>query len=114
MSLVLITRKIIVYSDVKVNRKIFLFAEVTVVFEDVVDSINFPNVAVCPLHIELFGLEQCDHVLLLCFDWKRGVDSGAACVDMLAGEVWVSAGLEHYLPEWFLFSHNGIQYIRFF
>ena len=92
----------------------FLFAEVTVIFEDVVNSIDFPHVAVCPFFVELFGLEQCGHVLLLCFDWKRGVDSGAACVDVLAFEVWVSACLEHYLPECFLISHNGDQYIRIF
>ena len=93
---------------------IFISAKVRMIFEDVVNSIDFPNVAVCPLHIELFGLKQCDHVLLLCFDWKRGVDSGAACVDVLAFEVWVSACLEHYLPECFLISHNGDQYIRIF
>ena len=51
----------------------FLFAEVTVIFKDVVNSIDFPHVAVCPLHIELFGLEQCNHILLLCFDGERGV-----------------------------------------
>ena len=90
------------------------FAEVAVIFEDVVNSENLPHVTVCPLHIELLGLKQFDHVLLFCFDWKRGVNSGAACVDVLAFEVWVSACLEHYLPECFLISHNGIQYIRIF
>mgnify|MGYP003115519913 FL=1 len=92
----------------------FLFTEVTVIFEDVVNSIDFPHVAVCPFFVELFGLEQCGHVLLLCFDGERGVNSGAACVDVLAFEVWVSACLEHYLPECFLISHNGDQYIRIF
>ena len=92
----------------------FLFAEVAVIFEDIVDSIDFPNVAVCPLHIELFSLEQCNHILLLCFDGERGVNLCASCVDVLAFEVWVSACLEHYLPECFLISHNGDQYIRIF
>ena len=81
------------------------------VFEDVINSENLPHVAVCPFVIELLGLEQFVHVLQPCFDWKRGVDSGAACVDVLAFEVWVSACLEHDLPECFLISHNGIQYI---
>ena len=92
----------------------FLFAEVTVIFKDVVDSIDFPNVAVCPLHIELFSLEQCNHILLLCFDGERGVNPCASCVDVLAFEVWVSACLEHDLPECFLISHNGFSISEFF
>ena len=90
----------------------FLFAEVTVIFEDVVNSENLPHVAVCPLHIELLSLKQFDHVLLFCFNGERGVDSGAACVNVFAREVWVSACLEHYLPECFVISHNANQYIR--
>ena len=89
-------------------------AKVRMIFEDVVNSIDFPNVAVCPVFIKLFGLEQCGHVLLLCFDGERGVNPCASCVDVLAFEVWVSACLEHYLPECFLISHNGDQYIRIF
>ena len=84
-----------------------LFTEVTVVFEDVVNPDNLPHVAVCPFFVKLFGLEQCGHVLLLCFDWECSVNPCAACVDVLAFEVWVSACLEHYLPEFFLFSHNA-------
>ena len=84
------------------------FAEVAVVFEDVVNSENLPHVAVCPFVVELLGLKKFVHVLQPCFDWKRGVDSGAACVDVLAFEVWVSACLEHYLPECFLVSHNSV------
>ena len=85
---------------------IFISAKVRMIFEDVVNSIDFPNVAVCPLHIELFSLEQCDHVLLLCFDWKCSVNPCAACVYVLAFEVWVSASLEHHFPERLLISHN--------
>ena len=78
-----------------------------VILKNVVDSDNLPHVAVCPLHIELLGLKQFDHVLLFCFDWKRGVNPCAACVNVFALKVWVSAGLEHYLPECFLISHNA-------
>ena len=88
----------------------FLFAEVTVVYINPVDSDNLPHVAVCPFFVKLFSLEQCNHILLLCFDGERGANPCASCVDVLAFEVWVSACLEHYLPEFFLFSHNGNQY----
>ena len=91
-----------------------LFAEVVVVFEDVVNSDNLPHVAVCPFVIELLGLKKFVHVLKSCFDWKRGVNPCAACVDVLAGEVWVSACLEHYLPECLSFSHNFKQSITIF
>ncbi len=84
------------------------------ILKNVVNPDNLPHVAVCPFVVELLGLKKFVHVLQPCFDWKRGVDSGAACVDVLAFEVWVSACLEHYLPECFLISHNGIQYIRIF
>ena len=90
------------------------FAEVAVVFKNVFNSENLPHVAVCPFVVELLGFEQFVHILQPCLDWKRGVNSGAACVDVLAFEVWVSACLEHDLPECFLISHNGIQYIRIF
>ena len=89
-----------------------LFAEVAVVLKNVVNPDNLPHVAVCPLHIELLGLEQFDHVLLFCFDGECGVNSVAACQNVLAFEVWVPACLEHYLPECFLISHNANQYIR--
>ena len=82
------------------------------ILENVGNFQNLVNVAVCPLHIELLGLKQFNHILLLCFDWKRGVDSVAACQNVMACEVWVSACLEHYVPECFLISHNGNQYIR--
>ena len=82
------------------------------ILKNVVNPDNLPHVAVCPFVVELLGLKKFVHVLQPCFDWKRGVDSGAACVDVLAFEVWVSACLEHDLPECFLISHNGIQYIR--
>lgn len=81
-------------------------AKVRMIFEDVVNSIDFPNVAVCPVFIKLFGLEQCGHVLLLCFDWKCSVNPCAACVYVLAFEVWVSASLEHHFPERLIISHN--------
>ena len=91
-----------------------LFAEVVVVFEDVVNSDNLPHVAVCPFVIELLGLKKFVHVLQSCFDWKRGVNSGAACVDVLACKLRVSACLEHYLPECLSFSHNFKQSITIF
>ena len=81
-------------------------AKVRMIFEDVVNSIDFPNVAVCPVFIKLFGLEQCSHVLLLCFDWECSVNPCAACVYVLAFEVWVSASLEHHFPERLIISHN--------
>ena len=81
-----------------------------------VNSNNFVNVSVCPLSIEFFSLKQSDHIFLFCFDWKRGVDSVTACQNVLACELWVSAGLEHYVPElvWFSFSHNFKQSITIF
>lgn len=79
-----------------------------VILKNVVNSNNLPHVAVCPFVIELLGLEQFVHVLKSCFDWKRGVNPCAACVDVLAFEVWVPACLEHYLPECFLVSHNSV------
>ena len=91
-----------------------LFAEVVVVFEDVVNSDNLPHVAVCPFVVELLGLEQFVHVLQSCFDWKRGVNPCAACVDVLACKLRVSACLEHYLPECLSFSHNLKQSITIF
>ena len=81
-------------------------AKVRMIFKDVVNSIDFPNVAVCPVFIKLFGLEQCGHVLLLCFDWECSVNPCAACVYVLAFEVWVSASLEHHFPERLIISHN--------
>ena len=85
-----------------------------VILKNVVNLDNLPHVAVCPFHVKLLSLEQFNHIFLFRLDWKRGVDSVTVCVNVFAGEVRVSAGLEHYLPEWFLISHNGIQYIRFF
>ena len=79
-----------------------------VILKNVVNPDNLPHVTVCPLHIELLGLKQFDHVLLFCFDGERGVNPRAACVNVLAREVWVSACLEHYLPECFLVSHNSV------
>jgi len=91
-----------------------LFSEVVVVYKSSVNSNNFVDVSVCPLHIELFSLKQSDHILLFCFDWKRGVDSVTACQNVLACELWVPAGLEHYVPKWFSFSHNFKQSITIF
>jgi hypothetical protein len=91
-----------------------LFSEVIVIFEDVVNSDNFVNVSVCPLHIEFFSFKQSNHIFLFCFDWKRGVDSVTACQNVLACELWVSASLEHYVPKWFSFSHNFKQSITIF
>ena len=81
-----------------------------------VNSNDFVNVSVCPLSIEFFSLKQSDHIFLFCFDWKRGVDSVTACQNVLACELWVSASLEHYVPElvWFSFSHNFKQSITIF
>ena len=79
-----------------------------VILKNVVNPDNLPHVAVCPFHVKLLSLEQFNHIFLFRLDWKRGVDSGAACVNVFAREVWVSAGLEHYLPEWFLVSHNSV------
>ena len=81
-----------------------------------VNSNNFVNVTVRPLPIEFFSFKQSDHIILFCFDWKRGVDSVTACQNVLACELWVSAGLEHYVPElvWFSFSHNFKQSITIF
>jgi len=84
-----------------------LFSEVIVIFKNVMNFENLVNVAVRPLHIELLRFVKLDHIFLLCFDRKRGVNSVAACENVLAGEVWVSACLEDYVPEWFLISHNG-------
>ena len=81
------------------------------VYKSSVNSNNFPNVSVCPLTIEFLSLKKFDHVLLLRFDWKRGVNSGAACMDMLARKLRISAGLKNYIPEFFLFSHNFKQSI---
>ena len=91
-----------------------LFSEVIVVYKSSVNSNNLPNVSVCPLIVELLSFKKFDHVLLLCFDWKRGVNSGAACMDMLACKLWVPAGLEHYLPKCLSFSHNFKQSITIF
>ena len=81
-----------------------------------VNSNNFVNVTVLPLPIEFFSFKQFDHIILFCFDWKRGVDSVTACQDVYACELWVSASLEHYVPElvWFSFSHNFKQSITIF
>ena len=84
-----------------------LFAEVVVIFKNVVNFENLVNVAVCPLHIKLFSFKQFYHIFLFCLDRKRGVNPIAACKNVLAGEVWVSACLEDYVPECFLISHNG-------
>ena len=79
-----------------------------VILKNVVNPDNLPHVAVCPFVVELLGLEQFVHIFQPCFDWKRGVNPCAACVDVLAFEVWVPACLEHYLPECFLVSHNSV------
>ena len=84
------------------------------IFKDIVNVEDFVNIAVCPLHIEFFSFKQSDHILLFCFDWKRGVDSVAACQNVLTCELWVPASLEHYVPEWFSFSHNFKQSITIF
>ena len=91
-----------------------LFSEVVVVYKSAVDSDNLPHVAVCPFHVKLLSLEQFNHIFLFRLDWKRGVDSVTVCVDVFACELRVSAGLEHYFPEFFLFSHNFKQSITIF
>ena len=83
------------------------------VFENVVNSDNFVNISVCPLHIKLLSLVKLNHVFLFCFDWKRGVNPIAACQNVFAGEVWVSTCFKNYVPEWFSFSHNKNYSIRF-
>lgn len=83
-----------------------LFAEVAVVFEDVMNSKNFVNVSVCPLHIEFFSFVKLNHIFFLCLDWKRGMNPIAACQNVLACKFRVSSGLKHYVPKWFTFSHN--------
>ena len=79
-----------------------------VILKNVVNPDNFPHVAVCPFVVELLGLEQFVHILQPCFNGECGVNPCAACVDVLAFEVWVPACLEHYLPECFLVSHNSV------
>ena len=83
------------------------------VFKNVVDVENLVNIPVCPLHIELLGFVKLNHVFLLCFDWKRGVNPVTACKNVFAGEVWVSTCFKNYVPEWFSFSHNKNYSIRF-
>ena len=107
-------RRLMLVCHTQLSFVTLLFSEVVVVYKSSVNSNNFPNVSVCPLIIELLSLKKFDHVLLLCFDWKRGVNSGAACMDMLACKLRISAGLKNYIPEFFLFSHNFKQSITIF
>jgi hypothetical protein len=109
-------RRLMLVCHTQLSFATLLFSEVVVVYKSSVNSNNLPHVTVCPLIIELLSLKKFNHVLLLCFDWKRGVNSGAACQDVYACELWVSASLEHYVPElvWFSFSHNFKQSITIF
>jgi len=91
-----------------------LFAEVVVIFEDVVNSDNFPHIAVCPLIIELLGLKKFVHIFQPCFDWERGVNPCATCMDMFACKLRVSARLKNYVPKCLSFSHNFKQSITIF
>ena len=104
-------RRLMLVCHTQLSFVTLLFSEVVVVYKSSVNSNNFPNVSVCPLIVELLSFKKFDHVLLLCFDWKRGVNSGAACMDMLACKLRISAGLKNYIPEFFLFSHNFKQSI---
>ena len=107
-------RRLMLVCHTQLSFVTLLFSEVVVVYKSSVNSNNFPNVSVCPLTIEFLSLKKFDHVLLLRFDWKRGVNSGAACMDMLACKLRISAGLKNYIPEFFLFSHNFKQSITIF
>ena len=77
-----------------------------VILKDVVNPNNFPHIAVCPFVIELLGLKKFIHIFQPCFDWKRGVNPCAACVDVLACKLRVSARLKNYVPKCLSFSHN--------
>ena len=86
------------------------------IFKNVVDADNFVNISIRPLLVKGFSLEQLNHVLLLCFNRKRGVNPIATCVNVVAGEVRVSAGFENHIPEvnvFFGISHNRNYLIRF-
>ena len=56
-------RRLMLVCHTQLSFVTLLFAEVVVIFEDVVNSDNLPHVAVCPLIIELLGLKQFVHVL---------------------------------------------------
>ena len=107
-------RRLMLVCHTQLSFVTLLFPEVIVVYKSSVNSNNFVNVSVCPLPVEFFSFKQPDHILLFCFDWKCRVNSVAACQNVLACELRVSAGLEHYLPKWFSFSHNFKQSITIF
>ena len=56
-------RRLMLVCHTQLSFVTLLFAEVVVIFEDVVNSDNLPHVAVCPFVIKLLGLKQFVHVL---------------------------------------------------